>query len=315
MVTDQRVNKRSLILPMVLPNTPTRSDNNIIEPNGAKPLGRVATAKKFSREIWNDHQFWLNTVAMKSGAGAIVLAGTLGIGYVVSLPFLAATTGLIVCSGIIGFGVFGIAAGAVRAKNHLRSTYYKATGKEEPPHAPENNKSMTQRLREKPMVQKILAHKFTQKMKDTLAWRMVSKLHHRQEAMLGGLAGVGSVTSVALGGWMLFTALVALPVITAGSLLTIAAVTGLAYLASGISSTYLTVRGLMDSREKKKEAAALAAANVAAQIDVQNVAPFDSSVPAITKDFTAANNDTPLSGVSNVSGQKTVNAPCQPPKK
>ena len=79
---------------MALTDTPTPPENNRVEPSATKPLGRIATAKKFSVEIWNDHQFWLNTVAMKSGAGAIVLAGTLGIGYAISLPFLAATTGL-----------------------------------------------------------------------------------------------------------------------------------------------------------------------------------------------------------------------------
>lgn len=240
----------------------TDSKASMTRPN-PEQQSRFKTAVKFSKEIWHDHQFWLHAVAVKSGAGALLLVGTIGIGYVVSLPFLAATAGIVICSGIVGFGLFGMAAGASRVRDKAIETYYKVTKKEPPAkHADAPGQNWRVRLMQKPVIQKITTHPLSAKMRDTMAWRLMTKLRHKQEETLIGVAGVGSVMSAAIGGWMLVTSIAALPFIALGSLLTVAVVSAVGVLASAMWGCYLTVKGVIDRREKKKAAAAASAAQM-----------------------------------------------------
>ena len=288
------------------------------ESDTTKPQTPVQLVKGFARELWDDHHFWVNTIAMKSGAGAVILAGVFGVGYVVSLPLVVAATGLLACTGLVGFGIFGMVAGANEAWRKIKDTYYKVTGKEAPPLNPSRKKKVFDRWRQNKTVQKILAHPWAQKMRKTRVWRMATRFRQKEEALLGGLAMGGSVVYAAIGGWLLFTQMLALPVIAVGGLLTVATVTAATYLASGISGIYFSAQALIDRRRKSKGEAAQAAKAVdeakrASQ--TQHLSPVENQTPmaaTLNADFDRARGSAADS--ANASPMQGNTAPPKPPK-
>lgn len=228
----------------------------------AGPKKALVTTGQFGKELWNDHQFWVNALAVKGGAAAIIAGGAVVFSFAYTFPFLV-TAGLILVSGAaIAVGALGILAGADKIRDKLKETWYKARKLPMPPPKP-RGKSLGEKLKEKPFVQKILAHRWTQKFMEGRTYKTLKKLKDKQDALLGTLAVGGSLAYTVVGGVLLVTQIAALPVIAVPTLVTVGIIGALSYVASGIGGLWLSGRSIVEkvraSRLLKKNAAAEAA--------------------------------------------------------
>lgn len=209
---------------------------------------RIRTSRKFIRELWDEHDFWINTAAVKGGATAIGLVGMAALSYIVALPAALAVSGAIVAATMIGLGAYGVVSGSIFVVDHIKAAYRRVTGKE--PLAPKKN--LRQKIKENALVKKMAGTKFGQKILKSHAWELAKKFSHKQDALMGGLALGGSLTSITLGVLLIASQVTILPIILVGA--------GIAM------TTYMTVRGVIDHVriQKEKRAAAEAAKGEAA---------------------------------------------------
>jgi len=231
-------------------------------------LRRARICKNFARELFNDHSFWVEALAVKGGASAILITGIAVATYVMALPFMAAAGGIALATGLIGIGVYGIAAGSVKGWESLKGIYARATGKAPKEAVYVERQDFIQRLKAKPGVQKMLKHPVAEKFFNSRAWKTTEKFTTRREdSILGGIAVGGAALTLTLGGIALATQLLVLPVIAVGTLLTFATVTAATTLASGCSGLYFSITGIRDRAKHKAEMKAHAAeqAKLAAQ--------------------------------------------------
>jgi hypothetical protein len=248
----------------------------------------------FSKEIWNDHDFWIRALAVKGAASGVVVAGIVGISYVTHLPLLLATAGISVCAGFIGVGLYGVFLGAAGAKDKLAAIWSKTILNKPPRQKKPSIKRLQERLLENPRFKKFLARPLTQKFLSSRPWKAVRTLTQKpQDVFLAGLAGTGSI----FWGTVSAVALAAvLPVVTAASLFTFGTVLALGGFMSGAYGIYLSAQSLVKSfRAKKKPAES-------AKLTAEPMAPSQKSLTAeLTPAFTQAQEKTekvPLKPVS-----------------
>jgi hypothetical protein len=196
---------------------------------------RFRTMTRFSSELWNEHEFWINTAAVKGGATAVGLAGMAVLSYVVALPAALAVSGAIVAATMIGLGGYGVVSGGIFVVDHIRAAYRRVTGKE--PLAP--RKHLREKIRENAFVKKMAGTKFGQKILKSQAWKIAKKISHKQDALMQGLALGGSLTSITLGAILIASQVTVMPIVLVGA--------GIAM------TTYMTVRGVIDHVRIQKE--------------------------------------------------------------
>lgn len=225
------------------------------------PRAGWRAVRNLAAEFWNDHDFWIHTLAVKGGASAIAIAGGVAVSHVVALPFLLAAGGIALCGAVIALGVYGVVAGASEAWSKLREIYARARG-EEPPLAPaEDRVTFAQKMKEKPLVRAFLQNKTVQKILASQAWKTSRKFAQKEQDMiLGGFAVGGSFVNMAIGITMLVTQIAVLPVIAVGSLFTIASAGAIGAIAAGGVALFISVRSLFERTRARK-----AASNSAAQ--------------------------------------------------
>ena len=208
----------------------------------------------FSRELWNDQDFWIHALAVKGGASAVVVTGIVGISYVVALPFFVAALGIALCGGLIGLGLYGFFLGAAKAWSILKVIYYRTISATPQPKKTKAAKPLHQRLADSASVQKWLHRPVVRKLLKSRAWKVANTLTQRQqELFLSGLAGTGSIFWSVISALTLITNIIVLPVVALGSLLTFGTVLAAGSLLSGVYGIYLSLQGLLRSLRGKKQ--------------------------------------------------------------
>ncbi|HYD18396.1 MAG TPA: hypothetical protein VEF76_07950 [Patescibacteria group bacterium] len=211
----------------------------------------------FTKELFNDHTFWVKALAVKGGASAILVTGLVGISAMMSMPLLVAATGITLSVGLIGLSLYGMAAGGIKAWEGLQDVYARTTGQAPKEHVYKERKDMFQRLAETKFIQSLTHHKWAKNLAKTHAWRTTAKFtRNREDSVLGGIAVGGAALSLVVGA-------MALPFVAVGSLLTVATVFAVSSTVSGITGLYFSITGLREERrmklahsEKQKKAAA-----------------------------------------------------------
>ena len=207
---------------------------------------------KFCKEIFNEHEFWLNTIAVRGGTSAIVAGLAVALGFTVGFP-LALTAAIIAGVGIVGsLALYGVAAGGLQAWQGLKRAYHKACGLPEKQLPPVCVKTLQERLAEKPWVKKCVESKLGQKIKHSRAWNLAKKITH-EDNLVGGLAVGGSILALAIGIPLLITQIAVLPVVAAGTVLTWGMVMAVSSISSGVTGMYFSVVGLKHRMHRKRE--------------------------------------------------------------
>jgi len=189
----------------------------------------------FARGIWDDHDFWIKALAVKGGAGAIVIAGVMAIGHLVALPFLAAAVGIALCVGLIAVGLYGIFLGILTIWDKLVELYYRAFLQKSRRKKSTHRKLLSQRLAENPRIQALLAKPFPQKFLKSRAWKATRHITKKQEDIfLASLAMKGSIISTIVGASLIMTKILVLPVMAVGSVLTFTTLLAVSTIASGV---------------------------------------------------------------------------------
>ncbi len=212
------------------------------------------TIRNLAAEFWNDHEFWIHTLAVKGGASAIAIAGVMAVSHVVALPFLLAAGGIALCGAAIGLGVFVVVAGAAEAWGKMREIYARARGIDLPAASSDAQPSFSQRLKETPFVQKLMQKPAVQKILASRAWKLSRKFAQKEQDMiLGGFAVGGSFVNVAVGITLLVTQIAVLPVIALGSLVTVASAAAIGTLAAGGAGLYISLRSLFERHHARQQ--------------------------------------------------------------
>ncbi len=202
---------------------------------------------KFTKELFNDHTFWVKALAVKGGASAILVTGIMGISAMVTMPLLVAATGITLSVGLIGVSLYGMAAGGMKAWEGVQDVYARATGRAPKEHVYVEKEDMFQRLAKTDFVQRMTAHKWAKALTKTHAWKTTSKfMRNREDSVLGGIAVGGAALSLVVGA-------VALPFVAAGTLFTVATVFTVSSVISGISGLYFSITGLREESRMKRE--------------------------------------------------------------
>jgi hypothetical protein len=211
-------------------------------------------SKNFAKEIWNDHDFWVKALAIKGGAGAVVIAGVVAISHLIALPFLLAAGGIALCGGLIALGLYGAFLGAATIWDKLRSVYYKTFSDKPPEEKMTPDKSFHQKMAESPRLKALQENPFMKKFLNSRVWQATQRITKKQEDIfLAGLAMKGSIFSTVIGISMIATQVVVLPVIAVGSLLTFTTVAAVGAVMGGSYGIYLATRNIIDTLRSKKK--------------------------------------------------------------
>lgn len=230
---------------------------------------KAAITWAFTKELFNDHTFWVKALAVKGGASAIIVTGLVGISTVISMPLLVAATGITLSVGLIGVGLYGMAAGGVKAWEGLQDVYARTMGRAPKEHVYKERDDLLKRLGETKLFQRIKHHTIAKKIANSHAWRTTMKFtRHREDTVLGGIAVGGAALSLVVGA-------VALPFVAVGSLLTFATVFTVSSVISGMTGLYFSITGLREeSKLKREHAAKQKAAKNAPRMDATDLAPI-----------------------------------------
>jgi hypothetical protein len=284
------------------PETPaaTQTTNSAPAPkaNGeAKKDGYWASFKRkaktswtFAKEAWDEHDLWIEALAVKGGASAIIIAGVVGLSSVVALPFFAAALVIAGCGALIGVGIYGCAAGGAKAWESIKNVYNRVMGREPIVKPKKERKDIVARLAETKWVKKAVENPWAQKIFNSRAWKQTQKFTKRREdSILQGMAVGGALVTLALGATVLATQVLVLPVVAVGGLLTWAVAEVAVCFASGIYGLYLSGESIMKKRREKKQAAS-DALEKPLQLDapppVAPVAGKTPETPALAETFT-----------------------------
>jgi hypothetical protein len=211
------------------------------QPIPASPRTLKQKWLNFGRGIWDDHDFWIKALAVKGGAGAIVIAGVMAIGHLVALPFLVAAVGIAFCIGLIGVGLYGIFLGTVTLWDKLVELYYSAFLHKSRRKKSARKKLLYRRLAESPRIKALLAKPLIQKFLHSRAWKATRRITKKQEDIfLASLAMKGAIVSTVVGASLITTQLLVLPVIAVGSVLTFTTLLAVSTIASGVYGIYLS---------------------------------------------------------------------------
>ncbi|MBI1215062.1 MAG: hypothetical protein GC185_04485 [Alphaproteobacteria bacterium] len=216
---------------------------------------KARTVKTYAVEIFNEHDLWVEALAVKGGASAVVAAGIVGLSYVVALPFMVAAGGIALCGALIGLGAYGMAAGGARAWDSLKATIARIRGVEPEHHEFPKKRDIFQRLQNTKLIRKIRDSKIAKTITATRAWKVTEKfMRQSEETILGGLALGGAVATLAVGGALLATQVLVLPVVAIGATATFAAVEAVTMIASGAYGLYLCYDNYKHRRAEKQAA-------------------------------------------------------------
>lgn len=208
---------------------------------------KATVLRNFATSLWDEHEFWINTAAVKGGATAVGLAGAAFLSYAVALPVALAVSGAVVATTMIGLGAYGIVSGSIFVLDRVKATYRRVTGKEAPP----PKKPFRQKVKENAFVRKMASTQFGRMVLKSHAWKLAKKFSRKQDSLMGGLALGGSLSSITMGALFIASQVTVLPVVLVGA--------GIAM------TTYMTVRGVIDHvRIQKGKRAAAAAVKAAA---------------------------------------------------
>lgn len=211
---------------------------------------------KFTKELFNDHGFWVDALAVKGGVTAVVAAGIVMASYLVAMPFLLGAVGFALCGGLAAVGLFGIVAGGVKAWEGGKEVWNRAMGRAPKQPVYKEKKDILQRCAETAFCKKIANHRWAKKIAGTHTWKTVQKFTRKTEDnVLGGVAVGGAALSIVVGA-------LALPFIAVGTIVTFAAVMTASTIIGGCSSLYFSITGI---RHRSKEKAAAKAAAAAAK--------------------------------------------------
>ena len=199
---------------------------------------------RFSKAIWNNHDFWIKTLAVKGGATAIVIAGISGISYALSLPFILPAIVIGISFAFIGIGVYGIALGTTRALDTIKDTYYKSFSKN--PLKKKIIKKHEKKHLTNKYIKAISKNPLVKKILNTQSWKEADKLTERQKTLfLTGLAGTGSafwfITSLV----SIITKIVILPILVVGNLLTFGTILAIGGVISGLYGLFISIKTLI----------------------------------------------------------------------
>lgn len=235
--------------------------------NSAKRKAGITWA--FTKELFNDHTFWVKALAVKGGASAIIVTGLVGISAVMSMPLLVAATGITLSVGLIGLGVYGMAAGGVKAWEGLQDVYARTMGRAPKEHVYKERDDLLKRLGETRLFQRMKHHAIAKRIAHSHAWRTTMKFtRNREDSVLGGIAVGGAALSLVVGA-------VALPFVAVGSLLTVATVFTVSSVVSGVTGLYFSITGLREeSRLKREHAAKQKSLDNAPKTDATDLAPI-----------------------------------------
>lgn len=223
---------------------------------------------KFTKELFNDHGFWVDALAVKGGVTAVVAAGLVMASYLVAMPFLLAAVGFALCGGLAVVGIFGIVAGGAKAWEGGKDVWARAMGRTPKQHVYKEKKDILQRCAETEFCKKITNHRWAKKIAASHTWKTVKKFTRKTEDnVLGGVAVGGAALSIVVGA-------LALPFIAVGTIVTFAAVMTASTIIGGCSSLYFSITGIRH-RSKEKAAAKAAAAAAAKQHPLGLNQPFD----------------------------------------
>lgn len=257
--------------------------------------GKLHTTWTFAKEAWDEHDLWVEALAVKGGASAIVIAAVVGISAIVAMPFFAAAGVIAGCGALCGIGIYGCAAAGAKAWESVTDVYARVMGREPKIKPHKERKDILERLGQLKWVKKALNHPLAQKVRESRAWKVTQKFTKRREdSILHGMAVGGALVTLALGATVLATQVLVLPVVAVGGLLTWATAEVAVCFASGIYGMYLSGQSILKKHREKKEkaAGATAAPLLLPQTEAPAISPATDK-PALTETFTgkAATND------------------------
>lgn len=217
------------------------------------PRKAVDTFNAFLAELNPDYKFWIHTMAIKGGAGAVALGVTVAATYAVTLPLTLGAAILVGCTAVVGMGLYGLVAGLRLCGDRLRETYYKVTGKEMPPKPPSRLSRLGQAIARNKAVRAVGDSKPVQGLLKSNTWRTATNfVKGQQRLMLGGMALGGSALSAGIAAWVLAAQIVVLPVVAIGSLLTFATAWAVSGIAGGAAGLYFGTRNMIKWRREAK---------------------------------------------------------------
>ena len=220
---------------------------------------RLGTTWNFAKEAWDEHDLWIEALAVKGGASAIVIAGVVALTSVVALPFFAAAGVIAGCGALVGVGIYGCAAGGAKAWESIRNVYNRVRGREPAEKPKKERRDIVERIAGSKWVKKALEHRWAQQVMNSRAWKTTQRFtKKREDSILHGMAVGGALVTLALGVTVLATQVLVLPVVAIGGLLTWATAEVAVCFASGIYGLYLSAESIMKKRREKKADAAAA---------------------------------------------------------
>ena len=265
------------------------------EPKPRKPLlpafaGKARTCWRVVKETWDEHDIWVNALAIKGGVSAIVIAGVACLSYAVALPLLATAAVIAAAGAVLGVSIYSCAAAGMKGWDSLRTAYARAMGRPLPEKKKREGKDILQRFNDNVLMKKAKENPWAKKFLNSRAWKMTQKLTKRHEDnLLHGMAVGGALLSIALGVTVLATQILVLPVIAVSTLFTLAAVEVVTCFASGIYGLYLSGQSILKKHREKKEARR-AANDGSLHLELDEPAPAPESpkeiAPLLTPVFT-----------------------------
>lgn len=265
---------------------------------------RMGTSWHFAKEAWDEHNLWVEAMAVKGGASAIIIGIAVAISAVAALPFVAAAGVIAACGALVAIGIIGCAAAGTKTWDSIRGVYARVMGRTPKERPKKEPKTLVERLENISFVKKAMNHRLGQKVLNSRAWQLTQKItKSKEDSFVHSLAVGGALVTLALGTVVLATQVVVLPVIAVGTLATWAVAEVAVCFASGIYGLYLSGQSIMKKHREKKEAKQASLEKPLALGDITAPAPTpvketpSTGNPALTEVF--AEKAQPLPGNDN----------------
>ncbi|MEZ0225611.1 MAG: hypothetical protein ACAH83_13730 [Alphaproteobacteria bacterium] len=216
---------------------------------------RLGTSWHFAKEAWDEHSLWVEAMAVKGGASAIIIGVAVAVSAVAALPFVAAAGVIAVCGALVAVGIIGCAAAGTKTWDSIRGVYARVMGRTPKERPKKESKTLVERLENVSFVKRAMNHRLGQKVLNSRAWKLTQKItKSKEDSFVHSLAVGGALVTLALGTVVLATQVVVLPVIAVGTLATWAVAEVAVCFTSGIYGLYLSGQSIMHKRREKKEA-------------------------------------------------------------
>lgn len=217
------------------------------------PKGFFKRAWNFAKAVWNDHDFWLRALAVKGAASAIAVAGAIGITHAVTWPLIPAVAAVSACTGLIGFGVYGVVIGGAYAYDKLREIYAHSFKGKEPAKREPALRRLYKRLRGSKLVNSLLKRPLMQKFLASRSGQFMRRqLRTEHNVFLASFAGAGSALWGAVGAIGLAAVL---PALAIGTIFTFSTLVAAGSVMSGCYGIYLSAQSLTRHIRTRRAAA------------------------------------------------------------